>query len=128
MKELTIVLPIPSAVLSANTKTHWRTKAKKTSNARQDAMIAAVHALKLRQIPQWKKATVLAKWYFGTRGRRDPDNYVYRLKASIDGFRDAGIIKDDGFGNLVWLPAECHYDKDDPRVEITITEIPLTTP
>ncbi len=67
-----------------------------------------------------EKSIVTIKYYFGNRIRHDPDNYSGKM--ILDGMVQAGVIKDDSFNNIS-LRLEADYDKEDPRTEITITEV-----
>lgn len=66
------------------------------------------------------RATVEIAYYFPTRARRDPDNYSGKM--ILDGLTGAGIIKDDSFGRIE-LILRGDYDKQNPRTEITVTEV-----
>jgi Holliday junction resolvase RusA-like endonuclease len=71
--------------------------------------------------PMWERATVQARYYFKTRARRDKDGLVAILKSYLDGIADAGIIGNDhGFTAPT---VEEDFDRERPRVEITITKI-----
>jgi len=45
---------------------------------------------------------------------------------NIDGIADAGVVANDH--DLTQLPAVQRIDKEHPRVEITITEVPVLSP
>lgn len=64
-----------------------------------------------------QKAKVTLRYFFPTRGRRDPDNYSGKM--ILDGLVRAGILLDDSFSciELVLLGG---YDKKNPRTEITV--------
>lgn len=66
------------------------------------------------------KATVHITYFFPDRRRRDPDNYSGKM--ILDPLVCEGILLDDSFSNIV-LRLSSSYDKENPRTEITITEI-----
>ncbi len=66
------------------------------------------------------KSIVTIKYYFGNNRRHDPDNYSGKLL--LDPLVKYGIIKDDSFKHIS-LKLEADYDKENPRTEITITEV-----
>ena len=63
------------------------------------------------------KAQVTLDYYFGDRIRRDPDNYSGKMV--LDGLVKAGVILDDSF-DCIRLQLNGHYDKNYPRLEITV--------
>ncbi len=95
---LTIRLPVcPDAVLSPNTRCHWRRKAAAVKQLRQ---IAYYWALQAMWAQDWSTAlgpvTVRATigWSKG-RKRMDPTNLADMLKPVWDGFQDAEIYAND---------------------------------
>ena len=68
-----------------------------------------------------QRAIVTLTYYFGSRGRRDPDNYSGKM--ILDGLTAAGIIQDDSFQHIT-LKICGRYDKANPRTEITVEEEP----
>lgn len=67
------------------------------------------------------RAIVTITYYFPTRHRHDPDNY--NGKMLMDGLTDRGVIADDSFDH-VELRLRGEYDRQNPRTEITIEEVP----
>lgn len=67
-----------------------------------------------------EKSIVTLKYYFGTRHRRDPDNYSGKFL--LDGLIEAGVIEDDSF-NHITLRLEGGYDKDNPRTVLFVEEV-----
>ena len=65
-------------------------------------------------------ARITLTYYFGDRRRHDPDNYAGKM--ILDGLVKAGIILDDSFG-CVQLQLDGCYDKNHPRVEITVEDL-----
>jgi crossover junction endodeoxyribonuclease RusA len=114
-------LSLPPRVLWPNARTHWFGKARATKAYR---FAAGVNA-KAATPPGWTMptaASVQCDFYFRDRRRRDRDNLLAALKAAFDGLADAGVVADDSA--LTYLPISIGYDRERPRVEITVT--PLT--
>lgn len=64
-------------------------------------------------------ARITLAYYFGDRRRHDPDNYAGKM--ILDGLVKAGIILDDSF-DCIQLELNGYYDKNHPRVEISIED------
>ncbi len=120
---LTITIPIPHKATHPNARSHWAAKAKHAKKQREDAYIAAQVAVVGRMsYPKFKSASTSAVFYFRTKHSRDIDNLTAWLKATYDGLADARIVDNDKC--FVEHAARCEYDKNDPRVEITINPRP----
>ncbi|MEG2842959.1 MAG: hypothetical protein RR900_05695, partial [Ruthenibacterium sp.] len=65
-------------------------------------------------------ALVRIDYFFKTRVRHDADNYCGKL--ILDGLTAACVIKDDDFEHIA-LSLHGHYDKENPRTEITVTPV-----
>lgn len=80
------------------------------------------YSIKVNDRPKqpYKKAVVGIKYYFKNRIRRDPDNYSGKML--LDPLVTEGILEDDSFKNIE-LQLSADVDKDNPRTEITITEV-----
>jgi len=61
-------------------------------------------------------------WYMENR-RQDPDNITVGQKFILDAFVKKGIIKNDGWNEINSITHKFNVDKDNPRVEITVTNI-----
>lgn len=118
MTEVRVVLPLPPRKLSPNARSHWAPKARATREYRARASMMAQVAMNRRPRPEWREASLLARWWFPDARRRDPDNLVAWLKSAIDGLRDARVLADDD--RLVVLPPEVAIDRANPRVELVI--------
>ena len=118
MDSITITFPMPDSKLSLNSRIHWAVRQKLARAARSTARIASLAALAGRTPPGWIKARYDLKAYFKTMAFPDPDNLTTRLKSSLDGIADSGIIRDD---KSLW-PERPEFFKDarNPRIEITI--------
>jgi hypothetical protein len=114
----TIELPLPPKALHPNARPHWRTKAKASKRAREDAAMAA-RAAGLDRLPA--RATVQATFYL--RRRQDSDNLNSWLKASLD-----GVFPDDS-GVTLLAPSVILVGKDDkPRVLLRVQSAPSKQP
>jgi len=119
MTSITITVPMPPSKLSLNARIHWSTRQKLVKQARSVANLCAKEALAGHKPPGWIKARYDLKAYFPTMAFPDPDNLTTRLKSTLDGIADSGIIRDD---RALW-PERPIFRKDarNPRLEITIT-------
>lgn len=62
--------------------------------------------------------------FFEKDRRRDEDNVIGGgCKLIFDALKDTGIIKNDG-QKYIHLKPEVFVDKDDPRIEVTLTDMP----
>ena len=120
MTSITITIPLPPHAVKPNARSHWRAKATAVKHYRKAAWAAAMGALRGAHPPMWLKAKYHIAAYFPTLQRLDPDNLVSSLKAGIDGIADAGIVAND---KDLWPERPTiSKDKNNPRIEITITE------
>lgn len=70
--------------------------------------------------PVFQRPEVSIRCYFATKRTRDAENYT--MKALIDALTRAGAWEDDN-ADVYWQRrTELFIDRDNPRVEITITE------
>lgn len=53
--------------------------------------------------------------------RKDPDNISFAKKFILDGLQDAGVITNDGWGQIAGFSDTFILDKDNPRVELIIS-------
>ena len=67
-----------------------------------------------------ERAVVKITYFFPDRRRRDPDNYSGKM--IMDGLVRCDVLVDDSFDHVNLLLSG-GYDKNNPRVEIEITEI-----
>ena len=123
--EIVITLPLPHKDLSPNGRPHWRQKAKLTKEHVEDAFQVVTVAIADGSIPRdsipWKKVESREIYYWPTHRRRDVRNAEGSLKAYYDGFVRSGLLEDDDIEHLTHMPSMFQYDKDDPRVEIILT-------
>lgn len=64
------------------------------------------------------KCEVIYETYFKDRRKRDVDNIT--PKFIFDGFVEAGFIEADDYQHIQKLTTICGYDKENPRIEITV--------
>jgi len=63
-----------------------------------------------------KKCKIIIEYFFGSKGKRDADNYT--PKNLFDSFTVAGLLVDDDFNHVESLTIKANYSKDNPRTEI----------
>ena len=119
-ESITLVLPLPHFCLSPNARAHWTVKAGVTKKARRLAR-EAVEAEDVCTAP-WAKVTATEAFFYKTNRNRDERNAVAMLKAYYDGVVDAGLILDDNHNILTHGQPSFYTEKENPRVEITITK------
>lgn len=68
-----------------------------------------------------KRAHVTYEYYFSSKRRHDPDNYVG--KWTTDGLVKAGVLEDDSFDNIALLICQGGVDRKNPRTEIFVEEV-----
>ncbi len=72
---------------------------------------------------QLKKIDLEITWICKNR-RKDKDNIMAGgLKMILDGLVVAGVIKNDGWSEIGSINNHFEVDKDNPRVEVCITEV-----
>ncbi|KPL21857.1 MAG: hypothetical protein AMJ93_08575 [Anaerolineae bacterium SM23_84] len=62
-------------------------------------------------------------WFVPDR-RKDPDNVVFAKKFVLDGLVWAGILPNDGMRWIRHLEDGLAVDRDNPRIEVIIRELP----
>tara|TARA_R110000824_G_scaffold217897_2_gene404354 strand:+ start:6095 stop:6511 length:417 start_codon:yes stop_codon:yes gene_type:complete len=123
---LRIITRIPSAALSPNSRSHWRVKHKASKVIKEATAHAVQIALRVseeinkRELP-WHEIELQAVYYHHCNRRRDPDNLIALLKYPIDGLVLGGLLVDDD--QITLKPVIRLIDKDNPRLEMTITPL-----
>lgn len=69
----------------------------------------------------YQRAMVRIDYFFRDRRRHDADNYSGKFL--LDGLTKAGLIQDDDFGHIS-VSHHGFVDRENPRTEIHITEVP----
>lgn len=101
-----LVLPWPRRDLHPNARVHWRTKAKATKAAKEEAHLLALEAG--WHMAKWPDG-VLHVWIDGyptDRRRRDADGLLSAMKAALDGIAEAMGLDDRRFVPHPWVKAE----------------------
>lgn len=62
-------------------------------------------------------------WWYEQNDRRDPDNIYSALKFVLDGAVKAGVLPDDNRKYVRDISHHVRTDKEDPRIEITFSEV-----
>lgn len=62
--------------------------------------------------------------WFEPNRRRDLDNVAFAKKFVLDGLVKAGVLRDDSPRYVLGLADEFGYDRDDPRVVVTLRSEP----
>lgn len=75
-----------------------------------------------KKLPKKKKIFLDITWIEKDM-RRDPDNIAAAVKFLWDGLVVAGVIKNDGWSENGGWSNKFAVDKDNPRIEIIITEV-----
>jgi len=125
VESLTIILPLPSGLLSPNhTIGSIGGRFAKAGAIKKYRRLAreAVEAERIETAP-WRKVTVKARFCFKENRRRDPDNATGSLKAAYDGIVDSGLVEDDSYDFMTRLPPVFLLDHKCPRVELLIERI-----
>ncbi len=120
---VTIVLPLPNPALSPNVAIgSYGGRMKKAAAAKKYRRLAreAVEAEEVETAP-WERVIVEAKFWHKTNRRRDTDNAMASLKPAYDGIVDSGLVQDDDWEHMQRGMPSFDRDKDNPRVELTIT-------
>lgn len=60
-------------------------------------------------------------WYCANK-KQDPDNIAFQQKFILDGMVKAGLIENDGWKQIRKLAHNFEVDKNNPRVEIILSE------
>jgi len=76
-------------------------------------------ALGVQPVPA---ASVVCHWYCKDK-RRNPDNIAAGVKFALDGLVHAGVLKNDGWSEVLELRHTFHVDKHNPRLEIELMEV-----
>ena len=95
---------------------HIGNKAKREN---QDIVRWAIRAARLKPIK--KPVRLWCLWIEKDR-RRDHDNTAFGLKFIQDALVDEGILKDDGWANIVGFEHDFSVDKKNPRIVVEIRE------
>lgn len=121
---VTIVLPLPPAVLSPNRPPgSFGGRMARAAAAKKLHRLAceATRAQGIETGP-WDRATVRATFCHKQKRRRDDVNFMGMLKAAYDGVVSAGLLVDDDSEHLTTLPAAFVVGPES-RVELTFERV-----
>lgn len=118
----TIVIPgeLPDLnQIIAESKNHWGSYSSLKKTNTQLVAFCTKQATKQK----YKKIDLEITWYCKDR-RKDKDNIMAGgLKMILDGLVVAGVIQNDGWAHIGSINNHFEVDKNNPRVEIKITEV-----
>lgn len=122
----TIRLPWTAPPLTANQRLHWAARAALTREVRYTASSRV--ALSEFRGKRWPynaaHVEVWLDYWPRDKRRRDADNLVPTLKALCDGLVDAHVVADDTPDLMTKHMPRIHPPDGDPRLELTIREVP----
>lgn len=96
-----------------------RANARKGSRMSRDAhMLCKLGMIKVRDC-RIDKIKIVFRWIEPNR-RRDKDNISFAKKFILDSLQEAGIIKNDGWDEIISFRDEFYLDRKNPRVEVYI--------
>lgn len=92
---------------------------------KRDFMLIASKSIRkqLSRIKIAKKVRIHYR-YFEPSMKRDPSNIsAFAIKVIEDALQKCGVISNDGWANIAGYSQDFFIDKDNPRIEVTITEV-----
>ena len=75
-----------------------------------------------KKLPTYKRVALVITWYEPDQ-RRDPDNTMAGQKFILDGLVRAGTITNDSRRYIQSITHRFGVDRENPRVEVKITEV-----
>jgi hypothetical protein len=121
---VTLILPLPPAVLSPNRPGGSRGGRFARAAASKRYKRLALEAVEAQRLEGgWQRATVQSTFFHKTERRRDDINHAAMLKSAYDGVVEAGLVLDDDSKHLTTLPTTFEIDRDNPRVELVFTRL-----
>lgn len=97
----------------------------KGGKLKKDYMMIACNAIR-KQLP---RVAILGRVkihyrYYEASKKRDPSNVSsMAIKVIEDALQKCGVISNDGWANIAGYSQDFFVDKDNPRIEVTITEV-----
>ena len=110
-------LPDLNQIISAS-KDHWGSYSSLKKTNTQIVAYCAKQATKRNN----KKIDLDITWHCKNK-KKDKDNIMAGTKFILDGLVMAGIIQNDGWAHIGEIRHRFKVDKQDPRVEVRITEV-----
>lgn len=77
---------------------------------------------KLQGVKFSGKVHIKYKWYEANK-KRDLDNIAFAKKFIQDALVECGVLAGDGWKNITSFSDEFFVDKNNPRIEVTISEV-----
>lgn len=117
----TIIIPgeLPDLnTIIAETKGHWGNYSSLKKTNTQLVAFCTKRDIKRR----YNKIDLDITWHCKNK-RKDKDNIMAGTKFILDGLVMAGIIQNDGWAHVGQIKHTFDVDKQDPRVEVKITEV-----
>lgn len=117
----TIIIPgeLPDLnQIIAESKSHWGSY----SSLKKTNTQLVAFCTKQAKVKQYKKIDLEITWYCKDR-RKDKDNVMAGTKFILDGLVQAGVIQNDGWANIGEIRHKFDVDKQEPRIEVKITEV-----
>jgi Holliday junction resolvase RusA-like endonuclease len=115
-------LIIPCELTDLNTYINAeRTHRYRAADIKKDmTQICTLYAKNLQPITN--KIILRITWYCKNQ-KKDPDNISFAKKFILDGLVKAGVLQNDGWGQIQGFEDIFEVDKDRPRAEIEIREV-----
>lgn len=121
----TLTIPYPDAETMdalhphAGGNSHWK-KSKGTKASRQHAKIlSSPHA----PAEPWNHSRLFLRFFKPNNRILDHQNMLQRMKGTVDGVVDAGVIKDDNDKHLEVFNIMSAVDKKNPRIELVFQRL-----
>nr|DAZ68628.1 MAG TPA: crossover junction endodeoxyribonuclease [Caudoviricetes sp.] len=109
---------IPGTLPGLNEYVHAnRTDPRAGSRMSRDAHVICKLGMLRHAGHRVKQAYILFKWYEKNR-RRDKDNIAFAKKFILDSLQEMGILKNDGWEEVLGFLDVFEVDKRQPRVEV----------
>lgn len=96
-----------------------RTNARKGSAMSRAAHILCRAGMIRHQGKSMDKAYIRFRWVEKDK-RRDKDNIAFAKKFILDSLQEAGILRNDGWAEILGFADEFAVDKQQPRVEVVL--------
>jgi hypothetical protein len=106
--------PIPPSLNAWMIMPRFKMNAQKQAWKDFGAWLVRYNGLENRKIDKCK---IIIEYYFGTKHRRDADNYT--PKNLFDSFAISGLIVDDDFNHVESLTIKGNYSKNEPKTVIS---------
>ena len=91
---------------------------------KRDAQNFVSACAKAQRLPRIKNPVVMEYHYYEPNRRRDHDNVAgFAHKVIQDALVEIGVLKDDGWDEIVGFIDSFSVDKKDPRIEVEIREV-----